>query len=578
MAHLNAGRPDQAEAVLRRGVQKDPRDGDAARLLGMVLVQMGRPDQAEYFLRAAVRADPRRADFHSTLGNMLALTNRPEPAIEAFRAGLALDQNHAPSLLGLGLALMRTGDLTGAAEAGRRGLRAQPDLFQPYVNVATTLAQSGRTPEAIALLREARVRFPSSTPILIELLAALNYAPDETPETRADAARALGPLLARPDPSPFMNSPEPERRLRIAILSADLRLHSVSFFLEPILAAHDRSAFEIICYSLGHGGDETTRRLRAMADGWVEAATLDDEALARRLRADRIDALIELNGHTMGSRLGALARRPAPVQGTYLGYPATTGVPAIDYRIVDGITDPPGTEHLATETLLRLEGCFVCYRPPDDAPPVAPAPARHTGVVTFGSFNSMPKLNDPLIDVWASILRSVPGSRLVLKNKALRDPAIRESVTTRFTDRSVAPERLDLLPPSPGQREHLAAYSRVDIALDNFPYNGTTTTCEALWMGVPVVALEGRGHAARVGASLLTAAGLPELTARTSGEYAAVATRLAGDPAALTGLRSTLRDRVARSPLCDAAGFVRKFEAALRSAWRSWCARAAPPP
>lgn len=571
LAQLNAGRPDQAESLLRRGVQKSPRDGDAAQLLGMLLFQTGRADQAEYFLRAAIKAEPGRADFHASLGNLLAATNKTEPAIGAFREGLRLDAAHVPSLQGLGLSLMRTGDLTGALEAGQRGLELQPGLFQPWVNVSSVLTQSGRVDEAIALLRRARQQFPTSVPILTSLLTALNYAPGETPESRGAAARALTPLLAGPDPVAWANPRDPERRLRVGFLSSDLRTHSVAFFVEPILAHHDRTAFEMIGYAASRGSDATTDRLRALADGWVEAADLGDEALVKRVRADAIDILVELNGHTTGGRLAALARRAAPVQATYLGYPATTGVGAIDVRVVDAITDPPGTEPLLTERPLRVAGCFVCYRPVPESPEVGPPPCLASGRVTFGSFNSMPKLNDPLIDSWASVLAGVPGSRLALKNRALRDSAIRESVVARFAGRGIAPDRLELIPPAPSQREHLAAYSRVDIALDNFPYNGTTTTCEALWMGVPVVALEGRGHAARVGVSLLTAAGFPDWIARDQSGYVSIATRLASDPGVLAETRRTLRDRLARSALLDAPGFAGRFGAVLRGAWRDWC-------
>lgn len=572
LAQLNAGRADQAEALLRRGFQKNPRDGDAAQLLGMVLFQTGRADQAEYFLRGAIKAEPGRAEFHASLGNLLAATNKTEPAVAAFREGLRLDGSHLPSLLGLGLSLMRTGDLTGALDAGRRGLELQPGLFQPWVNVSSILVQSGRVPEAIELLRRARERFPSNVPILTNLLTVLNYAPEETPESRAAAARALTALLPNPDTVAWPNARDPDRRLRIGILSSDLRTHSVAFFIEPVFAHRDRAAFEIVGYSASRGSDETTDRLKALADGWVEVADLGDEALAKRLRADAIDIVVELNGHTTGGRLAALARRGAPIQATYLGYPATTGVTAIDVRLVDAITDPPGTEPLLTERPVRLDGCFVCYRPVPDSPKVAPPPSLASGRVTFGSFNSMPKLNDPLIDTWAAVLRAVPGSGLALKNKALRDGAIRESVARRFAERGIGPDRLELLPPAPSQREHLAAYARVDVALDNFPYNGTTTTCEALWMGVPVVVLEGRGHAARVGASLLTAAGLPEWIARDTDGYVAIATRLAADLPALTATRRALRERVARSPLLDGPGFTKRFESALRSAWRGWCA------
>lgn len=571
LVFLNSGRAGQAEALLRRGVQKNPRDGDAAQLLGMVLFQARRADQAEYFLRAAVKADPARPDFLASLGNLLSATNRHEPAAESFREALRRDPDHLPSLQGLGLALMRMGDLTGAAEAGRRGLELQPGLFQPWVNLSSILTQSGRVAEAVELLREARRRFPASPAVLTSLLTALNYAPDESPESRAAAARELAPLLPAPDPVAWPNPRDPDRRLRVGLLSSDLRTHSVAFFVEPILAHHDRSACEFVCYSTGRGGDETTIRLRGHAEAWVDAADLDDDALIRRIRGDAIDVLVELNGHTLGNRLPALARRAAPVQATYLGYPATTGVPAIDVRIVDAVTDPPGTEALMTERPLRLDGCFVCYRPAPEAPAVSPPPSASRGFVTFGSFNSMPKLNDPLLRAWARVLAAVPGSRLILKNKALRDAAIRASAAGRFAALGVGPDRVDLLPPAPTQRDHLAAYAGMDVALDNFPYNGTTTTCEALWMGVPVVTLEGSGHAARVGSSLLAAAGMPELVARMLDDYVGSAARLASDAGGLASLRAALRDRVARSPLCDATAFARRFEGALRSAWRAWC-------
>ena len=569
---VRAGKADQAEAMLRAGLRRSARDAEAEHLLGLVLAQTGRSEQAEFFLRAAVRDGAARPEFRSGLGNHLAMSGRHAEAAEAFRGALGLDADHAPAHVGLALALTKLSDLDGALSAAREALRCRPDSFEPRINLASTLVQAGRADEAIGVLREARGRFPDSVPVMTSWLITLNYAPDVPEELLASEPRRLRALLgARPE-EPLPNAPDPDRRLRVGYVSGDLRTHSVSFFLEPILERRDRAGFEAVCYSTSRKTDGTTERLRALSDGWVDAAELPGDALVDRIRADRVDVLVDLAGHTNSNRVLALARRAAPVQATYLGYPATTGIPSIDYRIVDSRTDPPGgAERFCTERLVRLDPCFLCYRAPADAPPLGPLPAMSTWAVTFGSFNSMPKVSDPVLDAWAAVVRSSPGSRLILKNKTLADPNARRRVTESFGSRGVTPDRLDLLPPAPTPREHLAAYGRVDIALDTFPYNGTTTTCEAMWMGVPVVTMAGRVHAGRVGVSLLSAVGLERLIGRSVEEYAATAASLAGDVAALSRLRADLRERVARSPLCDAPAFTARFEEVLRAMWRDWC-------
>ncbi len=570
---LNSGQPDKAEETLRRAIQKNAKDPYANHLLGLVLFQAGKREQAEYFIRAAVRADPARPEFRSGLGNMLAMTNRHAEAIEAFREALKIDPAHTAAHVGLALSLTRSADLDGAIAAGREACRLQPGLFQPWVNLSSTLVQAGRADEAIDTLRDAAGRFPASVPVHTALLTALNYVPGVSADEIADHCRKAGALMGTDRKPAFANTREPDRRLRVAIVSGDLRTHSVAFFAEPILEARDRAAMEILCYSTARGGDATTERLKALSDGWVEAAELNDDALLKRFESDRIDIIVELSGHTNGNRLAALARRGAPVQATYLGYPNTTGVPAIDYRIVDALTDPPGAERLATEKLVRLPGCFLCYRPfTSPAPPEpGPPPSASAGHVTFGSFNSMPKIGQPTIDLWTAILKDVPGSRLLLKNKSLADPNARRRLVGQFAGRGIDESRLELFPPAPTQSEHLAVYERMDIGLDTFPYHGTTTTCEALWMGVPVVTLEGDAHASRVGVSLLTNTGLTDLIARSPEEYRRLAAGLAGDPARLADLRRTLRARVGSSTLCDAPGFAKKFQAALRGMWREWC-------
>jgi protein O-GlcNAc transferase len=298
---------------------------------------------------------------------------------------------------------------------------------------------------------------------------------------------------------------------------------------------------------------------------------MSDEALAERIRHDGIDILVDLVGHTAMNRLLVFARRPAPIQVTWLGYPNTTGLTAIDYRLVDAVTDPEGeADALASETLVRLPGGFLCYGGHGGAPAPGPAPCLATGTVTFGSFNSPPKLSAATLDAWAQVLARLPESRLLLKGKPFADAATRALYLGRLAERGVAPERVELAAWLPDQA-HLALYDRIDIALDPFPYNGTTTTCQALWMGVPVVALRGDRHASRVGASLLTQIGLTDLIADSVEAYVETAIALAGDPARLADLRHSLRPRMAASPLCDATGFARKIEQAYRTMWQRWC-------
>jgi protein O-GlcNAc transferase len=363
------------------------------------------------------------------------------------------------------------------------------------------------------------------------------------------------------------------RKLRVGYVSPDFRRHSVSYFLTPLLAAHDRNAVEITCYAEVKQPDEVTARLKGLVSAWRSTVGMSDAELAERIRADGIDILVDLAGHTAGNRLAVFARQPAPVQVTWLGYPNTTGLSRIHYRLVDRVTDPPDASP-ASERLVRLENGFLCYEPPADAPPPMPPPCLAASAVTFGSFNNAAKLSPATLDAWARILQGSPGSRLVLKGAAFSEAETCKRFRGEFVRRGVAEERLALAPFTPSSRAHLAAYHAIDLALDPFPYNGTTTTCEALWMGVPVIALLGDRHSARVGASILTRLGLGRLIAFDPADYVERALALASDRAGLGELRAGMRQRFAASPLCDAAGFARRVEAAYRRMWEDAEARA----
>ncbi|MGD9579242.1 MAG: hypothetical protein AB7Y74_13445, partial [Syntrophorhabdus sp.] len=347
---------------------------------------------------------------------------------------------------------------------------------------------------------------------------------------------------------------------------------SVSYFFLPLLKEHSRS-FEIFCYSDVKRPDQVTACLKGLTDHWRSIVGLTDEEVARQIGQDRIDILVDLAGHTTHNRLPVFAMRPAPVQVTWLGYPNTTGIPVMDYRITDDIADPVGDSgQYHTERLVRLPQGFLCYAPPEEAGEVSSLPALIQGRVTFGSFNNLPKVNEKVVEVWSSILKKVPGSSLMLKSRSLSDKGVRHRYLDMFSRYGVTSERIQLVPYAHMKQEHLSLYGRMDIGLDPFPYNGTTTTCEALWMGVPVVTLKGDRHSSRVGASLLMRVGLEELVAETEEEYVQKAAALANDLNNLASLRGTMRGRMKESPLCDAGSFAQKMEAMYKEIWERWCA------
>jgi predicted SAM-dependent methyltransferase len=363
----------------------------------------------------------------------------------------------------------------------------------------------------------------------------------------------------------------PERRLNIGYVSADFKRHSVAYFVEPLLAAHDRARYKIFCYSGAARPDEVTRRIRECCEEWRDISRLSDDWVAEQMRADRIDILVDLAGHTGSGRMLLFARKPAPVQVTWLGYPGTTGLAALDYRITDPIADPEGAADGAyVEKLHRLPAGFLCYGPPSDCPAVVEPPCLGSGRVTFGCFNHLPKLTPATVALWARLLEAVPQARLLLKSFGLSAQSARDALLEQFAAHGIGVERLLLRGPQESLAGHLAAYGEVDIALDVFPYNGTTTTCEALWMGVPVITLAGGTHVSRVGASILSQAGMPDLVAASPEEYLRKACALAADRPRLQSLRAGMRARLQGTPLLDATAFARSIEGAYDGMWRRW--------
>lgn len=398
-----------------------------------------------------------------------------------------------------------------------------------------------------------------------------------------DFPRAIARLEALPARRRWPNPPEPERRLRIGYLSPDLRYHPVASFLAPILAHHDPDQVETIAYADHPAEDAMTARLRARAAQWRHCHGWSDRRLAEQIAADGIDILVDLAGHTAGNRMPLLKAKPAPLQVLYIGYPCTSGLAAMDYLISDHWVSPPEQDFLYTEAVCRQPDSFWCFEPPAQAPPVGPLPLLGNGDVTFGSFNNLSKLSPATVALWARVLQAVPAARLVLQALAFADAPTREQVRERFAAHGIAPERLDIREPILAFERFLAGYGEIDIALDPLPFNGGTTTCQALWMGVPVITLPGQHFHSRMGLSLLRQLDLAELVADSAQSYVDIAAALAADHQRLEGLRRTLRGRMQASPLCDGPGAARALENTFRSIWRAWCSpyapngRAAPP-
>ncbi|NIU07003.1 MAG: tetratricopeptide repeat protein [Gammaproteobacteria bacterium] len=574
-AHHQAGRSAEAEGLCRLILKSQADHSDALHLLGVIELQRGNAPRAAELIGRAIQSDPAEVRYHSSLGATLVALGRPDAAVTALRHAIKIAPNSADAHYNLGCVLKEQGRFDEAAARFRRSLEIRPAFAEALNNLGRASQSQGKLTEAMAAYREALAAKPDFVAAHSNLLLCMGYDPACTPakayaESRLWNDRHAAPRAAHQQP--HANDRDPARPLRVGYVSPDFRRHSVGYFIEPLLAAHDRREVDVVCYAEVAKPDERTACLQALADDWRSTVGMSDAKVAERIREDRIDILVDLAGHTRGNRLLAFAEKPAPVQVTWLGFGGTTGMTAIDHLLTDSILAPEDEAgHGFTETLVRLPRGFLCYAPDADAPEPNDLPAASNGFVTFGSLNLLAKLRPGVLDIWTRILREVPGSRLLLKSRELRTRHLGAGFLNQFDVRGIEPDRIDLMGHIPSREDHLAAYSRADIALDPFPYNGGTTTCESLWMGVPVLTLKGDRFAGRMGASILSSVGLPELVAESEEEYVEKAVGLAGDLDRLSALRRDLRRRMSASPLCDAPAFARKVEAAYREMWRRWC-------
>lgn len=562
----------EAHALLARARQVDPRSGQAALRLGAVLMELGRAAEALPALEAAVANEPKLVEAWNMLARCHKLLDRLAEAVKCHTRSLELKPEATTSWYNYGLTLNLLGRSSDALAAHERALQIDAAFHHGHLGRAQALLACHRPQEAVAALDEFLRREPNHTEAHSTRLFALNNLPDLSREQVFAEHAAYGKLFPAVPAPCFTQSRDPERRLRLAILSPDLREHSCAYFLEPLLRHLDRDAWEIFLYHDHFRVDAVCERLKGYASVWRHVVLRNTAQLETLIRSDAPDILMDLAGHTgLCNRLPMFARRLAPVQVNYLGYPNTTGLPAMDYRFTDGIADPEGeADAFATERLVRFAPTAWTYQAPQGAPACQPPPCTGGAPVTFGCFNHPAKITGQMLGTWAAILARVPGSRLLLKGRGFSQTAARERYLECFSRHGVSADRVHFAERTQGTLEHLAMYHRVDIALDTFPYHGTTTTCEALWMGLPVVSLRGDRHLARVGTSLLSAIGHPEWIASDVDEYVRIAVGLAEDPARLAAHRAGLRGEIAASPLGDHAGQTARFAAALRDCWRAW--------
>jgi predicted O-linked N-acetylglucosamine transferase (SPINDLY family) len=568
------GRLDEAEDRLRRALELEPNLPDALAGLGSVLLDRGRRAEAETYLRQALDRRPDFPEALINLGTILLDYRRHREAAENFKRVLELRPDSAEAYHNLGHALGELGRVHEAEAFLRKALEIRPELPEALTALASLLLGQGRVTEAREYLRRALELRPGYIVAHDGLLLSLHYQADVTPEQLAAEhadydRRHAAPLRA--GWQPHANDRDPDRPLRLGLISADFRQHPVAFLLVRAVEALARRPGALVLYSERLSvPDDLTARFRAAATVWRDSTGLSDEQLDEQVRADAIDVLIDLAGHTGGNRLLTFARKPAPVQVTWLGYEGTTGLEAMDYLIADDRLIPRGAEAHYCEKVLRLPGGYVVYDPPADAPDPGSPPMAASGRVTFACFNNVAKLSPPALAAFAAVLDRVPGSRLVLRYRGLDDPAMAARMRTQLAAADVPVERVELYGAA-HYADYLAAYREVDIALDPFPFSGGVTTCDALWMGVPVVTLPGSTFASRHGLSYLTSAGLAdELVARDVDGYADIAARLAQDGERLAALRAGLRERMVRSPLCDGERLADELLAALRGVWRDW--------
>ena len=563
-----------AVASLRRALELQPENADTLNDIGTVLQEQGQLEQAITCYRRAIALRPDLPGGYANLGLALYEQGEVAQAVAMYRQGLAI-RPVAEMHDNLAIALQKQGKVDEAIEHYHKALALKPDNLNTRCNLAAALADGGGPQQAIAAYRQILEQRPDHMIAHSNLLFNLSVDEYASPEDYLAEARRFDSKLRTCSFGPFATpAPAEGRRLRIGFVSGDLRSHPVGYFLEGILHHLDASKLELFAYPTIAKEDELTVRIKPLFKGWTLLKGLSDEAAARAIRADRIDVLLDLAGHTGDNRLPVFGWRPAPVQVSWLGYFASTGISAMDYVLADDICVPFGNDHLFTETVWRLPQTRLCFTPPaaGSTPDVSALPALQRGHITFGCFQRLPKINDNVLALWQRVFETLPSARLLLQSHQTGRPIYIEKILARLATFGISPDRVTVRGPA-HRNAYLQSYAEVDIVLDTFPYTGGTTTCEALWMGVPTLTLAGESMIARQGAALLSAAGLSEWVAEAPEEYVRKAVEFAGDVRSLARLRASLRDRLPASTLFDVRLFAGRLEQALARIWQSYLAQ-----
>jgi predicted O-linked N-acetylglucosamine transferase (SPINDLY family) len=606
----NLKRIEEAIVSFTKAIHLDPSFAEAHYNLGNVLKNLDRYDEAIRYYKKATKIKPGFAMAYSNLGNAFIKKGELEKGLLAYQKALHLKPDNVETLCSLGNAYKKMGHYKEALDFYQRALAIRPDhaeicnslgnvysdnlymdkavtfyqkalsinpeYAEAHYNLGTALMRLGHLDEAIINLRKALSCKPDYIKAHSNLLFFLNYIPNISQKeifqeaTSWDIQQAK--KLAEIEPT-YSNKIKNKGKLKIGYVSSDFRNHSVSVFFEPFIKARNKEKFEIFCYANVKQPDDVTERLKMESDHWSSIAEKNDRVVADEILQDEIDILVDLAGHTANHRLSVFMYKPAPIQVTWLGYPNTTGIRAIGYRFTDPITDPIGEgDDLHSEKLVRLPHTFFCFQPTADSPDVVESPIKKTGHITFGSVNNLLKVNTEVIAVWSEILNRLPGSRLLMIGRDFMQESIKNRFVDLFASQGIKTNRIEMIPSVP-HSEFLAIHGRIDIALDPFPYNGQTATCNSLWMGVPVITLRGKNHVARVGASIMTNIGLPELIAEDQEGYVKQAITFAKNPDLLSELRLGMRARMIQSPICDTETFTKNIEEAYTKMWKTYASK-----
>ena len=567
-----SGAVKEAEVLYRQVLFAHPNHVPAMFHLGMLCQAQNRLSESVELLEKAVRLQPDFVSAHNSLGVALARQKNYAAAVVALERSIALRPDLIDLQINLGNIYKSWEKFELAIQCYSNALRLNAANAEAHNLLGGVYSMLGRLPEGIRHFEEALRLNPRNAATHSNLLLAMNYLPNMNSDVLLAEHRFWWRLHGRglTPPPIHANDRNPDRRLRVGYVSPDFRKHAVAAFLEPIFRHHDPTHIEMFAYAEVPNPDSVTAHFKSLAHHWRSTCGQSDVELAKHIREDEIDILVDLAGHSASNRLTVFAQMPAPVQVTYLGYPNSTGLCEITYRLTDAIVDPSTSPGGQREELVRLDGCFCVYNPIEQTPDVAPPPAMRKRHITFGSLHNLAKLNRETISLWCSVMRAMPTSRMLVFRNTLQGKR-RQQLGLLFADGGIAPERVDLLYESSPPMDYLRIYEDVDIHLDALPWSGHVTTCESLWMGVPVITLRGSRSSGRLSASILRAIGRPEWIAETPSDFVAIACRLAEDDAKLLQIRSTLRQQMRSSILCDGAAFCRRLESEYRRIWRHAC-------